>query len=72
MPKWAKDAKEFTVSVLYHEIKGYQSTIPKPIIEHLGKGKKVERITYQIKGSRVEIRMTEVNSETKKAEMTKS
>jgi hypothetical protein len=57
VPKWKKDAKEFTVSVNHHEVRGYQSSIPKPIIDHLGKGNEVKAITYIIKGSRVEIRI---------------
>jgi hypothetical protein len=36
MPKWKKDETEFTVSVTYHKHRGYQSYIPKPIIEKLG------------------------------------
>ncbi len=36
MPKWKKDAKEFTVSVNFNENRGYQSSIPKPIMEALG------------------------------------
>lgn len=36
MPKWKKDAKEFTVSINYNKNRGYQSSIPKPIIEALG------------------------------------
>ena len=56
MPKWKKDAKEFTVAVHHNNDSGYYTTsIPKPIIEHLGKGGKVEAITYSIKGKRVEI-----------------
>ena len=42
MTKWKKDAKEFTVSVNYHEHRGYQSTIPKPIIEILGEPDKIK------------------------------
>jgi hypothetical protein len=36
MPKWKKDAKEFTVSVNFNESRGYQSSIPKPIMDVLG------------------------------------
>lgn len=42
MPKWKKDAKEFTVSVNYNEVRGYQSSIPKPVIEELGEPDKVK------------------------------
>jgi hypothetical protein len=56
MPKWKKDAKEFTVAVHHNEASGYYTTsIPKPVIDHLGKGKEVEAITYKIRGVRVEI-----------------
>ncbi len=36
MPKWKTNASEFIVSVNYHETRGYQCNIPKPIIEYLG------------------------------------
>lgn len=36
MPKWKKDAKEFKVSVNYNENRGFQSSIPKPIMDALG------------------------------------
>jgi len=35
LPKWKKDANRFTVSVNRHETRGYQSTIPKPVMETL-------------------------------------
>jgi len=58
MPKWKKDAKEFTVAVHHNEASGYYTTtIPKPIIEHLSKGEKVEAITYKIRGKRTEIEL---------------
>jgi len=41
MPKWKKDAKEFTVSVNFNESRGYQSSIPKPVIDVLGEPEKV-------------------------------
>jgi hypothetical protein len=37
MPKWKKDAKEFTVGVNYSDGRGYQSSIPIPVIDRLGK-----------------------------------
>jgi len=37
MPKWKKDAKEFTVGVNYSDGRGYQSSIPIPVMEKLGK-----------------------------------
>jgi hypothetical protein len=37
MPKWKKGAREFTVGVNYSDGRGYQSSIPLPIMEILGK-----------------------------------
>lgn len=37
----------------------YATSIPKPVIDHLGKGKGVESITYAIKGSKVEVKRSE-------------
>lgn len=37
MPKWKKDAKEFDVGVNYVEDRGYSSSIPKPVMDKLGK-----------------------------------
>ena len=60
MPKWKKDAKEFTVAVHHNEASGYYTTsIPKPIIDHLGNGKEIESITYEVKGKRVEVKADE-------------
>ena len=56
MPKWKEGATEFTVEVGYSENRGYACTIPKPVIEVLGEP---ERITFIIKGKRVEIESTE-------------
>jgi hypothetical protein len=52
MPTWKKDATEFTVSVNFNEVRGYQASIPKPIAEALGKPK---TITYILKGKKVEV-----------------
>jgi len=52
MPKWKKDAKEFTVSVNFNEARGYQSSIPKPIMEALGEP---VTITFVIKGNSVNV-----------------
>ena len=52
MPKWKKDATEFTVSLGFNEIKGYWCTIPKPVVEALGTPK---RITFKLKGKKAEI-----------------
>ena len=52
LPKWKKDAKEFTVSVNYNESRGYQSSIPKPIIDALGEP---NTITFRLDGKNVKI-----------------
>ncbi|HEV2119429.1 MAG TPA: hypothetical protein VGS11_04915 [Candidatus Bathyarchaeia archaeon] len=52
MPKWKKDATEFTVGVNYDEKRGAQSSIPKPVIDVL---EKPERITFKLKGRRIEV-----------------
>ena len=56
MPKWKEGATEFTVSVGYSENRGYACTIPKPVIDALGEP---DRITFIIKGKRVEIESAE-------------
>jgi hypothetical protein len=53
MPKWKKDAKEFTVSVTFHEIRGYQTVVPKPVMAHL---KAPGKLTFEIKRKKVEVR----------------
>jgi hypothetical protein len=51
LPKWKKDAKEFTVAVYHNKDGGYYTTsIPKPLIQRLGKGEEAEVVTYSIKG----------------------
>jgi hypothetical protein len=56
MPKWKKGAREFTVGVSYHEVRGYAATIPKPVMEHLSKP---ERITFTLRKQKVEIRASD-------------
>ncbi len=58
MPKWKKDANEFTVGVSFNEHRGYQTVIPKPVAEVLGRP---EKITYAVKGKKVEIRHADVS-----------
>lgn len=53
MPKWKKDATEFTVGVNYHPTRGAACAIPKPIIELL---ENPNRITFRVKGKKVEVR----------------
>lgn len=52
MPKWKKNAKEFTVSVNYNDTRGYQSSIPKPIMDMLGQP---DTIKFVINGNNVSI-----------------
>jgi hypothetical protein len=60
MPKWGKEVTEFTVSVSFHETRGYQIYVPRPIIEYLGvhthKEAKPKPISFVIKGKKVEVR----------------
>jgi hypothetical protein len=53
MPKWKKDAKELTVSVTFHEVRGYAATIPKPVMAHLAHP---GRVTFVIERNRVVIK----------------
>ena len=53
MPKWKKDATEFTVGVNYHPTRGAACTIPKPITELLGNP---TSITFEVKGKRVDVK----------------
>ena len=49
MPKWKKDAKEFTVSVSHHKKRdSFTTNLPKPLVEHLGRP---GQITFKIKKS---------------------
>lgn len=52
MPKWKKNAKKFTVSVNYNELRGYQSSIPKPIMDVLGEP---NAVTFVINGTQVKL-----------------
>jgi hypothetical protein len=56
MPKWKKDQKEFAVSVTYHEHRGSQCYLPKPILEILGNPK---RIKFIVKSKRIEVEAVE-------------
>lgn len=55
MPKWKKDQKEFVVSVTYHEQRGCQCYLPKPILKILDNP---ERIKFVVIGKRIEIEAT--------------
>jgi hypothetical protein len=66
LPKWKKDANEFTVSVNHHEIRGYQSSIPKPVMETLGNP---DKITFIVKPKKkVEVVAGKVESSESKVE----
>ena len=52
MPKWKKDATEFKVGVNYNEVRGAQSSIPKPVVDALGHPNVIK---FVIKGKKVEI-----------------
>ncbi len=54
MTKWKKDAKEFTVGVNFNKDRGYQSSIPKPIIDVLGQP---DTITFVIEGKTIKIKV---------------
>ncbi len=56
MPKWKKGETEFTVGVSDSAEKGIQTRLPKPVFETLGKP---ERVTFVVKGKRVELRAGE-------------
>jgi len=60
VPKWKRNAREFTVGVNYNDVRGYQTSIPKPIAEALGKPKAV---TYLLKGKRVELEAAKESSD---------
>ena len=53
MPKWKKDAKEFTVGVNFNEKRGYQCSIPKPIMEVLGEP---DAVTFVMDNKQVKIK----------------
>ncbi len=52
MPKWKKDAKEFTVSINHNVHRGYQSSIPLPIIEMLGIP---DKMTFEVHGKTIKV-----------------
>jgi hypothetical protein len=53
VPKWKKDATEFTVGVNLNGVRGYQATIPKPVMEKLDDPK---QITFVLHGKKVEVK----------------
>lgn len=67
MPKWKKDAKEFSVSVNYNESRGYQSSIPKPVMDALGNP---NTLKFEMSGNA--IKMTSGDKEAKKPKAIKA
>ena len=63
MPKWKSDAKEFIVGVNYHRTRGYQSSIPKPIMDVLGAP---EQVKFIVDGDKITI--TPVGQDRRKME----
>lgn len=56
MPRWSKNETEFKVSVNQDERRGYQSTIPKPIMKLLGFPKQIK---FVIEGKSIKIENVE-------------
>jgi hypothetical protein len=53
VPKWKKGETEFTVGVNHNEVRGYQTSIPKPVAEVLGEP---TAVTFIVKGKKVELK----------------
>ena len=53
VPKWKKGEKEFKVSITYHQRRGCQTYLPRPIVERLGNPKTI-RFIVKKKGIEVE------------------
>lgn len=58
--RWKKDATKFPVSVSYHEKRGAESIIPKPVIETLEHPKK---ITFIVNGKDISVIAGEFHDE---------
>jgi len=56
LPKWKKDATEFTVSVNYHPTRGILVFLPRPLAKLLGNPSSV---TFTVKGKRIELKAGE-------------
>ena len=50
VPRWNADSTEFTVSVNISGNRGYQSTVPMPIVEMLGMP---THITFRVRGDEI-------------------
>jgi hypothetical protein len=53
MPKWKKNATEFTVGVSYSKEKGIQTRLPKPVADALGNP---PSITFVLHGRKVQVK----------------
>lgn len=53
MARWKKNQKEFLVGVNYHEKRGAQASIPKPVIKALGHP---SAIVFVLKAETIEVR----------------
>jgi len=60
MPKWSKDAKEFSVSITYNAEKGSQVRVPKPILEKMGNPSRLRFIVGRT--GRIEIEPEDITS----------
>jgi hypothetical protein len=52
MTRWKKDEKVFDVNVNYHEKRGYQIYVPRPIMDALGDP---DVIDFVVKGKKIEV-----------------
>ncbi len=53
MPKWKKDETVFDVNVNYHEKRGYQVYVPRPVMDNLGDPSVID---FVLKGKKVEVK----------------
>jgi hypothetical protein len=54
VPRWKKDEKEFKVSLTYHQQRGCQTYLPKPVLELLGNPNSIKFIVKNNKKIEVE------------------
>ena len=52
MTRWKKDETVFDVNVNYHEKRGYQIYVPRPIMDALGDP---DMIDFVLKGKKIEV-----------------
>ena len=63
LPKWKKDANEFTVSVNHNTRRGYQSSIPKPVMQTLGNPEKITFVLRPKKKVEIVVRKSALEQE---------